>query len=79
VASGFSIASMISPQSVLPVGDTPVTLRFALYAAARPAPRATFVFVAIYQRSAKLSLFSGFGERCAIAGCRHWRVSGRRW
>ncbi len=45
VASGFSLAGLVSPQSILPSADAPsdASLIFALYAAARTIPRALFV------------------------------------
>ncbi len=65
VASGFSLAGLVSPQSVLPVADTPTHASqiFALYAAARTIPLAVFAFVAIYRQSAKALLVLG-----ALAG-----------
>jgi hypothetical protein len=65
VASGFSIAGLVSPQSVLPGADTPShgSQIFALYAAARTILLALFIFVAIYRQSAKALLVLG-----ALAG-----------
>jgi hypothetical protein len=65
VASGFSLAGLLSPQSVLPAADAPShgSQIFALYAAARTIPLALFVFVAIYRQSAKALLVLG-----ALAG-----------
>ena len=65
VASGFSLAGLVSPQSILPGADAPsdASLIFALYAAARTIPRALFVFLAIYRQSAKALLVLG-----ALAG-----------
>ena len=65
VASGFSLAGLVSPQSVLSGADTPshASLIFALYAAARTIPLALFVFLAIYRQSAKALLVLG-----ALAG-----------
>jgi ABC-type transport system involved in multi-copper enzyme maturation permease subunit len=65
VASGFSFAAIVSPQSVLPNGDTPsrASQIFALYAAARTIPLALFALVAIYRQSAKALLVLG-----ALAG-----------
>ena len=65
VASGFSLAGLISPQSVLPGADTPThgAQIFALYAAARTIPLAIFVFAAIYRQSARALLILG-----ALAG-----------
>jgi len=50
VASGFSLAGLVSPQSVLPGAGTPgrASQVFALYAAARTIPLALFALVAIY-------------------------------
>ena len=65
VASGFSLAGLVSPQSVLSGADTPshASLIFALYAAARTIPLALFVFLAIYRQSATALLVLG-----ALAG-----------
>ena len=65
VASGFSLAGLVSPQSILPGADAPsdASLIFALYAAARTIPLALFVFLAIYRQSAKALLVLG-----ALAG-----------
>jgi hypothetical protein len=65
VASGFSLAGLVSPQSVLPGADAPTHASqiFALYAAARTIPLALFVFAAIYRQSAKALLVLG-----ALAG-----------
>jgi hypothetical protein len=65
VASGFSLAGLVSPQSVLPGADTPgrASQVFALYAAARTIPLALFALVAIYRQSAKALLVLG-----ALAG-----------
>ena len=61
VASGFSLAGLVSPQSILPGADAPsdASLIFALYAAARTIPLALFVFLAIYRQSAKALLVLG--------------------
>ncbi|AEU38386.1 hypothetical protein [Granulicella mallensis] len=52
IASGFSIAGLLRPESILPAGYVPTnaSLIFALYAAARTIPLACVVFVAIYKR-----------------------------
>ena len=65
VASGFSLAALVSPQSVLPGADAPsrASQIFALYAAARTIPLALCVFAAIYRQSAKALLVLG-----ALAG-----------
>jgi hypothetical protein len=66
VASGFSLAGLVSPQSVLPGGDPPpghASQIFALYAAARTIPLALFALVAIYRQSAQALLVLG-----ALAG-----------
>ncbi len=49
VASGFALAGLIHPQSILPHGDapTPAASIFAMYAAARTLPLAVFALVAI--------------------------------
>jgi hypothetical protein len=53
VASGFSIAGLVSPTSILPPGAAPTdaSFIFALYAAARSITLAVFALVAIYKRS----------------------------
>jgi hypothetical protein len=65
VASGFSLAGLISPQSILPGGAAPgeASQIFALYAAARTLPLALFVLAAITWRSATALLILG-----ALAG-----------
>jgi len=65
VASGFSIAGLVSPEAILPAGDAPngASLIFALYAAARTIPLALFVLAAIYRGSAAALLVLG-----ALAG-----------
>jgi hypothetical protein len=65
VASGFSIAGLVSPQSILPATDAPnhASLIFGLYAAARTIPLALFALAAIYRRSAPALLILG-----AVAG-----------
>src|SRR3979490_659562 len=54
VASGVSIAGMITPELVLPLGATPTDASsiFAMYAAARTIPLALITMVAIYNGSA---------------------------
>ena len=53
VASGFSIAGLISPDLVLPLTTTPTDASaiFAMYAAARTIPLALITMVAIYKGS----------------------------
>jgi len=53
VASGYSIAGLVSPQSILPTGvaATQASHVFALCAAARTIPLAVFGVIAIYRRS----------------------------
>lgn len=66
VASGFSLAGLISPQSVLPTaaeGLSRASQIFALYAAARTIPLALFVLAAIYRQSVKALVVLG-----ALAG-----------
>ena len=65
VASGFSLAGLVSPESVLPGRDTPghASQVFALYAAARTIPIALFALVTIYRQSANSLLVLG-----ALAG-----------
>ena len=61
VASGFSIAGLITPELVLPLGATPTDASaiFAMYAAARTIPLALTTMVAIYKGSASALLILG--------------------
>jgi hypothetical protein len=61
VASGFSIAGLIRPQSILPAGDAPThaSYIFAMYAAARTIPLALITLAAIYRRSTAAVLILG--------------------
>jgi hypothetical protein len=61
VASGFSIAGLISPQSVLPAGYVPTesSSLFAMYAAARTIPLALITLAAIYNRATAALLILG--------------------
>ena len=61
VASGFSMAGLVEPESILPAGDvaTRASLIFALYAAARTIPLALVTLVAIYKRSTSAVLILG--------------------
>src|SRR5882724_4792872 len=61
VASGFSIAALVEPQAVLPVGSlaTKASFIFALYAAARTLPLALISLVAIYKRATSALLILG--------------------
>jgi hypothetical protein len=66
IASGFSIAGLIRPESILPPpGSVPTvaSLIFALYAAARTVPLAVMALIAIYRRSIPMLLVLG-----ALAG-----------
>jgi hypothetical protein len=65
VASGFSIAAVIRPQYMLPVGSVPTqgSLILAMYAAARTIPLALCAFWAIYKQSTPALLILG-----ALAG-----------
>ena len=65
VASGFSIAAIIRPQYLLPVGSVPTqgSLILAMYAAARTIPLALFALWAIYKQSTPALLILG-----ALAG-----------
>jgi hypothetical protein len=65
IASGFSIAGLIAPASLLPAKDAPseASFIFAMYAAARTLPLALAALVAIYKRSAMAVLALG-----ALAG-----------
>jgi hypothetical protein len=53
VAGGFSIAALVSPKSILPVGYAPTeaSFIFAMYAAARSIPLALMALIAIYKQS----------------------------
>ena len=61
VASGFSIAALVSPQSVLPAGSIPTesSTLFALYAAARTIPLALITLSVIYLRATSALLVLG--------------------
>jgi hypothetical protein len=65
VASGFSIAGLVSPKSILPAGYAPTdaSFVFALYAAARSIPLALVVLIAICKQSEAALLILG-----ALAG-----------
>jgi len=65
VASGFSIAGLISPKSILPAGYAPTeaSFIFAMYAAARSIPLAFMALIAIYKQSEAALLILG-----ALAG-----------
>jgi hypothetical protein len=53
VASGFSLAGLVSPESILPAHSVPTqaSFIFAMYAAARTIPLALISLWAIYRRS----------------------------
>ena len=61
VASGFSIAGLISPRSILPVNavTTQASLIFAMYAAARTIPLAAVTLVIIVKRHVSALLVLG--------------------
>ena len=61
VASGFAIAGIVSPQSLLPPGAVPTqaSLLFALYAAARGIPLALVTLAVIYRRSSSALIVLG--------------------
>src|SRR2546423_1867074 len=61
IASGFSIAGLIKPELVAPIGATPTDASaiFAMYAAARTIPLALITIVAIYKRPASALLVLG--------------------
>jgi hypothetical protein len=61
IASGFSIAGLVSPQSVLPAGYVPTesSALFAMYAAARTVPLALITLAAIYYRATVALLILG--------------------
>ena len=61
IASGFSIAGLVSPQSVLPASYVPTesSALFAMYAAARTVPLALITLAAIYYRATVALLILG--------------------
>ncbi len=61
VASGFSIAALISAKSILPADYAPTeaSFIFAMYAAARTIPLAVVALIAIYKRSETALLVLG--------------------
>src|ERR1700680_292941 len=61
VAGGFSIAGLVSPQSMLPAGYAPTeaSFIFAMYAAARSIPLALMALIAIYRQSQSALLVLG--------------------
>jgi hypothetical protein len=61
VASGFSIAGLVKPELIAPVGATPdaAATIFAMYAAARTLPLAVVALIAIYRRSIPALLLLG--------------------
>ena len=61
VASGFSIAGLVSPKSILPASYVPTeaSFIFAMYAAARTIPLAFITLIAIYRRSESALLMLG--------------------
>ena len=61
VASGFSIAGLVSPKSILPAGYAPTeaSFIFAMYAAARSIPLALMALIAIYKQSEAALLILG--------------------
>lgn len=61
VASGFALAGLLAPQTILPAGAAPseAAFIFALYAAARTLPLAAGVGLAIAWRSAPALLILG--------------------
>jgi hypothetical protein len=61
VASGFSIAGLVSPKSVLPASYVPTeaSFIFAMYAAARTIPLAFITLTAIYKKSESVLLVLG--------------------
>ena len=65
VASGFSIAAIFRPESVVPAGSVPTeaSLLLAMYAAARTIPLALFALGAIYKQATAALLILG-----ALAG-----------
>jgi hypothetical protein len=67
VATGYAIAGLVSPASILPAGEAPTEAAtiFAMYAAARTIPLAVVALVAIYRRSALALLVIG-GLACLV-------------
>jgi hypothetical protein len=61
VASGFSIAGLIAPQSILPSGSvlTDASQIFAMYAAARTIPLALITLILIYKQYSRELLILG--------------------
>ena len=61
VASGFSIAGLASPKSILPASYVPTeaSFIFAMYAAARTIPLAFITLIAIYKKSESALLVLG--------------------
>ncbi|MEY2394581.1 MAG: hypothetical protein QOF94_926 [Acidobacteriaceae bacterium] len=61
VAAGFSIAGLVSPNSILPAGYVPTeaSFIFAMYAAARTIPLAFMALIAIYKQSRSALLILG--------------------
>jgi hypothetical protein len=61
VATGFSIAGLVSPTSILPTGYVPTeaSFIFAMYAAARTIPLAFMALIAIYKQSRSALLILG--------------------
>jgi hypothetical protein len=61
VATGFSIAGLVSPRSILPAGyvTTEASYIFAMYAAARTIPLAAAALIAIYKQSELALLILG--------------------
>jgi len=61
VASGFSIAGLVAPQSILPSGSvlTDASQIFAMYAAARTIPLALIALILVYKRYGRELLILG--------------------
>lgn len=61
VASGYSIAGLFSPQSILPANYVPTdaSFIFAMYAAARTIPFTLITLAAIYKRSTSALILLG--------------------
>jgi hypothetical protein len=62
IAGGFSIAGLIRPQAILPLGSPPTagSFVFAMYAAARSVPLTLIVLATIYQRRVQALVVLGF-------------------
>jgi len=62
IASGYSIAGLIRPESILPPNSVPTkaSFIFAMYAASRTIPLTLITLAAIYKRSTSALIVLGF-------------------